>query len=65
MGSAIEISCTVIGGLIDPHITWFKGSEMIVTSHEGRNITTGERQSRLTITNVTAKDEGVYHCNTR
>ena len=64
VGSAIEISCTVIGGLINPYITWFKGIEMIVLSHR-RNITTDERQSRLTITNATAKDEGVYHCYTR
>ena len=64
VGSVIVISCTVIGGPISLNITWFKEGEKIVLSHR-RKITTVEHQSRLTIRNVMAQDEGEYHCRAR
>ena len=64
VGSVIVINCTVIGGPISLNITWFKEGEKIVLSHR-RKITTVEHQSRLTIRNVMAQDEGEYHCRAR
>ena len=66
VGSVIVISCTVIGRPISLNITWFKEGEKIVLSHR-RKINTDEHryQSRLTIRNVMAQDEGEYHCQAR
>ena len=64
VGSRIEISCVVIGKLINLNITWSKASKLIGLSRRSKIKTRG-RRSRLTIRNVMAQDEGEYQCQAR
>ena len=66
VGSVIVINCTVIGGPTSLNIMWFKEGEKIVLSHRIKiNTDEHQYQSRLTIRNVMAQDEGEYHCQAR